>query len=272
MFLFSSNFSQISLRQWHNETQVYVGAFQYLSNKQHRIDIRRNLGKAKSTELKAMKELAKKLLCEIETAISNRGQQPPDVYTREAMDKELNFRSFAPNMHDEVDDLDLKFAKVRFFEYMHNLDRIMKCPRKNRTPCKKHRKNKRKYLCRKRDLNGKGANCTSIEPPIEMANTDSNGNRHPVHSVRRPHYRVRNGNGVHLSGNGGGGGAHLKPIFDANGNRLHRRQRLYGERRHRNHLNNQFTNETILHRNRRKKMHRTYDLPSMTTLTPFSLQ
>lgn len=243
-----------------------------MTNKQHRSDLRRNLGKAISTELKALKDLAKKLLCEIETAISNRGQQPPDVYTRDAMDKELNFRSFAPNKHDEVDDLDLKFAKVRFYEYMHNLDRIMKCPRKKRAPCKKHRKNKRKYLCGKRDLDRNGANCTTIESAMEMMNTDSNGNRHPVHPVRRLHHRVRSENGVHLSGNHVNG-AHLKPIFDENGNRLSRRQRLHGERRHRNHLNNQLTDETIPRRNRRKKIHRTlFDLPSMTTLTPFSIQ
>lgn len=276
------------MRQWHNDTQVYIGAFQYLANKQHKYDHHRNLGNEKSRELKELMNLAKNLLCEIETAINNTGLRMPRVYTHKMMEEKLHFRTNAHdrNKYDEVDILDIKFAKVRFHEYLHNLDRIMKRPRKKRIPCKHNRKHKQRNLCRKRDADGKPVNCTLIEMPTETVNGEI-VNRYPL---RRLHHRRRNGNaGGQLDSESSV--VRHNQIFDENGNRFlhpHRRHHQRGQRRHRNLLNHQVVDgepvngESIpIRRNLRKKMHRTLDLSSSssstTTITstiipPFSTQ
>lgn len=272
------------MRQWHNDTQVYIGAFQYLANKQHKYDHHRNLGNEKSRELKELMNLAKNLLCEIETAINNTRLRMPHVYTHKMMEEKLHFRTNAHdrNKYDEVDDLDIKFAKVRFHEYLHNLDRIMKRPRKKYIPCKHNRKHKQRNLCRKRDADCKPVNCTMIETPTETVNGEIVVNRHPL---RRMHHRRRNGNaGGPLTSESSGVMRHNQ-IFDENGNRLHRRYHQRGQRRHRNRMNHQVVDgESVngelipFRRNLRKKMHRTLDLSSSTTaitttiIPPFSMQ
>lgn len=240
---------------------MYVGAFQYLANKQRKHDHRQNLGNAKSIELKKLMDLAKNLLCEIETAINNTEHlKMPRVYTREKMDETLAFRSRDRNL-DAVDDLDIKFAKVRFHEYLHNLDRIMKRPKKH-VPCK-NRKGKRRYLC------GGKRNVTAVEP---MGETTNNEIAHKQ-MQRRLNQRIRNGSG----------GARLNHIVDENGNRLqhpHRRHRQHGARRHQNPLNYQLVDESsfsgwsvYMRRNARKKMHRAFDVTvPTTTSTPVSTQ
>lgn len=264
------------MRKWHVDTQVYVGAFGYLLNKQTKYDRRRNEGNAKSTELKGLLRMSKLLLCEIEQAINNTRLKMPPVHTRDSMKQELNFRNnkLDRNKYDEVDDIDSKFTKMRFHEYLHNLDRIMKRPRRKHVPCK-NRKNKRKNLCGKRDVEDEKRNSTSIVPSA----INEIGNRNPLH--RRGH-RVRNGNGLL---DGGARPNHT----DENGNhshRPHRCQRQRGnDRRHRNPLNkinNQIADGSTanglqfpLCRNRRKHRHRAIDLSSTDTTTifaPFSMQ
>lgn len=85
--------------------------------------------------------LAKNLLCEIETAINNTGMKVPISLSHDAMFKRLTFRN---NNRDrstsfDIDEFDTKFAKIRFSEYLHGLEQILK----NRMG-HKHPKNMRK--------------------------------------------------------------------------------------------------------------------------------
>lgn len=133
------------MRKRHIETQVYVGAFQYLRWKQFNHDRNVNENKNKTEALEYLLILAKNLLCEIETAINNTGMKMPMILTREAMDNRLTFRN---NNRDrksstEVDELDSKFAKIRFIEYLHGLQQILKnrMGKRHQHLAKKQRKN-----------------------------------------------------------------------------------------------------------------------------------
>lgn len=132
---------QVNLRRWHVESQVYVGAFQYLLHKQKLTDQHRNEGNDKSMELQQLMILAKNLLCEIETAINNTRQLMPTVLSRKAMDHRLTFRNNNSNRFEnrDVDDLDNKFTKVRFHEYLHNMLHVMRRPGKKNGQRKKKR-------------------------------------------------------------------------------------------------------------------------------------
>lgn len=130
---------QIHLRKRHIETQVYVGAFQYLGWKQLEHDKWRNENINTIKALEYLLTLAKNLLCEIETAINNTGMKVPMILTQEAMFKRLTFRN---NNRDrsksfDIDEIDTKFAKIRFGEYLQNLEQMLK----NRMG-KMHQKNK----------------------------------------------------------------------------------------------------------------------------------
>lgn len=124
---------QINLRKRHLETQKYVGAFQQLAKKQKRFDSFQNEGNAKTIEIDHLLVLAKNLLCEIETVINNTRQSMPLVFTRQRMDKALTFRNnnSIGKYGEEIDELDNKFAKVRFHEYVLNLQEVLKPGRKN---------------------------------------------------------------------------------------------------------------------------------------------
>lgn len=85
-----------------------------------------NINKTKA--LDKLLVLAKNLLCEIETAINNIGMKMPMIVTKEAMYNRLTFRN---NNRDrktsiEVDEIDSKFAKIRFIEYLHGLQQILR--------------------------------------------------------------------------------------------------------------------------------------------------
>lgn len=67
--------------------------------------------------------LAKNLLCEIETAINNTGMKMPVILSKEMMHNRLTFRN---NNVDAVDDIDSKFTKIRFSEYLHGLEQVLK--------------------------------------------------------------------------------------------------------------------------------------------------
>lgn len=130
---------QINLPKRHIETQKYVGAFEYLARKQKDFDSFQNEGNAKTIEIDHLLVLAKNLLCEIETAINNTRQPMPVVFTRERMEKLLTFRNNnSIGKHGEIDELDNKFSKVRFHEYVQNLQRVLKRPgKKNLRPRKR---------------------------------------------------------------------------------------------------------------------------------------
>lgn len=104
---------------------MYVGAFEYLYNKARRIDKSNNEGREKSDELKSLLVLSRNLLCEIETVINSKTGQPiVNVWTESAMEKRLQkFQN--NNSHNidrlDVDDMDNKFTKLRFAEYLHNM-------------------------------------------------------------------------------------------------------------------------------------------------------
>lgn len=117
----------INLPKRHIQTQKYVGAFQYLANKQNKFDSIRNDGNEVTIEIHHLLILAKALLCEIETVIRNTRHPIPRAFSREQMEKFLTFRNNNSNDKDNfyIDELDNKFAKVRFHEYVHNLDLLL---------------------------------------------------------------------------------------------------------------------------------------------------
>ncbi len=123
----------IDFQERHQETQKYVGAFQHLAYVQRRYDIFRNEGNAVTIEIQLLLVLAKTLLCEIETVIVHTRQAVKTVFTRERMDKLLTFRNnnSINKFSGEVDELDNKFAKVRFHEYVRNLQQSLNRSGKN---------------------------------------------------------------------------------------------------------------------------------------------
>lgn len=127
------------MRKRHIETQVYVGAFQYLGWKQLEHDKMRNENINTIKALEYLLILAKNLLCEIETAINNTGMKVPMILTHEAMFKRLTFRNNNRdrNTSFDIDEIDTKFAKIRFSEYLYGLEQVLK----NRMG-KQHQKNK----------------------------------------------------------------------------------------------------------------------------------
>lgn len=139
---------QVNLKRWHAESQVYVGAFQYLLHKQKLTDQMRNDGNDKSMELQQLMILAKNLLCEIETAINNTRQLMPVVLGRKAMDHRLTFRNNNSQRFEnrDADDLDNKFTKVRFHEYLHNMLHVMRRPGKKTLRQRKKKRNELKNI------------------------------------------------------------------------------------------------------------------------------
>lgn len=156
------------MRKRHTETQVYVGAFQYLLWKQRKHDHLRNEDNSTSVELGQLLVLAKNLLCEIEAAIYNTGLKMPAILTREQMEQRLTFRN---NNHDRqlnagIDDIDSKFAKVRFSEYLHGLQQVLK-NRRGKT----YRRNMNKsHRIIRPQLNGQRNNI--VPSPIETKRID----------------------------------------------------------------------------------------------------
>lgn len=133
----------MQLRKRHLETQVYVGAFQYLAFKQFHYK-KKSPSRTSTNQFAALKNLAqfsKNLLCEIETAINNTGMRMPKVLSRAEMNERLTFHndgrsaSFDPSKIDEidVDEMDMKFAKVRFSEYLQALQQMLHKQRIART-------------------------------------------------------------------------------------------------------------------------------------------
>ncbi|XP_037028126.1 uncharacterized protein LOC119068585 isoform X2 [Bradysia coprophila] len=137
----NASVAAVNLPKRHRETQKYVAAFQQLASKQKKFDSFQNEGNAKTVEIDHLLVLAKNLLCEIETIINNTRQPMPMVMSREAMDRALKFRNNNNSIFSDdgdIDELDNKFAKVRFHEYVQNLQRVLKRPgKKNLRPRKR---------------------------------------------------------------------------------------------------------------------------------------
>lgn len=134
--------------------------------------------------------LAKNLLCEIETAINNTGMKVPISLAADAMFKRLTFRN---NNRDrstsfDIDEIDTKFAKIRFSEYLHGLETILK----NRMG-HKHPKMKKNTMPRKRvgaastaavNHRPSGVSLHRNHPSKNAAN--NNNNNHSINSTFLP--------------------------------------------------------------------------------------
>lgn len=196
------------------DSQVYVGAFQYLFHKQKVADQNRNEGNDKSMELQQLMILAKNLLCEIETAINNTRQQMPNVLNRKAMDIRLTFRNNNSNRFEnrDVDDLDNKFTKIRFHEYLHNMLHVMRRPGKKNL---RQRKKKRNQLKQQHSpIDSSGADGDPIIGGI-WASENRLQPREPQAQQQQSHPHQRH----KLNGNG-------------NRNRLRKRNRISRNHRH----------------------------------------
>lgn len=130
-----------------------MGAFQYLERKQRKHDAKRKDWSV-STELAHLLSSAKSILCDIETAINNTKLAMPRVLTRKGMEQELHFRNNKRSMADwdYVDDLDVKFTKTRFLEYLAELQRVLKRPRKKPLVSKAHVRKRGKAIGGKRNV------------------------------------------------------------------------------------------------------------------------
>lgn len=172
---------------------MYVGAFQYLRSKQLKHDTIRNENIDKTKALEYLLILAKNLLCEIETAINNTGMKMPMILTREQMDNRLTFRNNNRDRRqsDDVDEIDSKFAKVRFAEYLDGLQQVLR----NRLG-KKHRHMARRPQKQARKKNPVG----EVQIPVKPASGHDNNvvsvsmkKKHPLHHKNVQKHRNRLG-------------------------------------------------------------------------------
>lgn len=126
---------KVSLQHRHQDVQIYVGALQNLAHNQRKYDLLHNEDNAVTIEIERLLVLAKNILCEIETVIERTRQPLRIVFTREEMDRLLTFRNnnSIGKFNGEVDELDNKFTKARFHEYVENLQRLLDRPGKVRT-------------------------------------------------------------------------------------------------------------------------------------------
>lgn len=195
------------MRDRHTETQVYVAAFQYLGWKQLEHDKMRNENINTIRALEYLLTLAKNLLCEIETAINNSAMKVPTILTQEVMFKRLTFRN---NNRDrktsfDIDEIDTKFAKIRFGEYLHGLEQVLKNRLGKRHP--KNKQTRKNTQLRKKAGNNNGADlaiaatANGIGKPVRIPyhrNHLKNPNNNSVHSGAhwpRRHPMHRNNNG-----------------------------------------------------------------------------
>lgn len=187
------------MRKRHIETQIYVGAFQYLSWKQLNHDTMLNENNNKTKALQYLLILAKNLLCEIETAINNTGMKMPMIFSRDAMHNRMTFRN---NNRDrkssvEVDEIDSKFAKIRFSEYLHGLQMVLK----NRMGKRHMGKKQRKVPMLKKRVGPKNTAVRPIAVPKINQPTENEvdssflARKHSLHHNNRQNHRNRYSHG-----------------------------------------------------------------------------
>lgn len=205
--------------------------------------------------------LAKNLLCEIETAIDNTRLRLPPSHTREEMNAVLRFRNNKkdPLKFEEIDDLDTKFAKVRFHEYLHSLQRIMKRPRNThlRRKDKNGLKRKRKTPLATTTL----IPSTNSESLFTNAIDNIPNDRRPL--LMNPN-RLKNKHRNRLNGENKRRRKHNQFVTDENGKRVPRRRMPNAADRPRNRTLN-----GMPRRHRRKNW--TTSLPTIQKIEPLKL-
>lgn len=188
----------------------------------------RNDNNSKTKALEKLLTLAKNLLCEIETAIKNACMKTPMILTRESMQNRLTFRN---NNRDrmtstDVDDIDTKFAKIRFSEYLHGMEQVLK----NRVG-KQHQnaapKKQRKNMLQKKRVGGKRipSAFAAAKPhrPIQHNNNINNNN------INRVRNHLSHNNHANVGGNSSGGlWSRRRPLHRNNGP-AHRSRHLAGK-------------------------------------------
>lgn len=255
------------------ESQVFVGAFQYLLHKQKLADQNRNDGNDKSMELQQLMILAKNLLCEIETAINNTRQLMPTVLSRKAMDQRLTFRNNNSNRFDnrDVDDLDNKFTKVRFHEYLHNMLQVMRRPGKKSLRQRKKKRNQLKHSQMMNSdsidgsFNSDSAWSTESGPLGINANRNRlrKRNRNGRNRMRHNNNRIANNNIDNVNNDMSWTPDNTINDFRINGNGLNRNRN--GMRRNNRNKERRMRQDGTMENGQRRRMHRKRTTTSTTT-------
>ncbi|XP_050330966.1 uncharacterized protein LOC126759848 [Bactrocera neohumeralis] len=122
--------AKIELHHWHRAMQKFVASFAELGVKQYRWDLK-NLQMVNATthELNALLLSARRILCEVESAIHAVNPQAKiRSVSRAEMQKKLNFYSNDQALVDKkgVDPRDLRFAKQRYNKYVQHMLQIVR--------------------------------------------------------------------------------------------------------------------------------------------------
>ncbi|XP_018785896.1 PREDICTED: uncharacterized protein LOC108967105 [Bactrocera latifrons] len=137
--------SSIALKRWYRNMQSFVGSFAYLRSIQRAWDMAK-LQRENSTgrELRRLFISARKMLCELETAINGtmpaprmlRGSALPQV-TSEQMNKRLKLytkRRAESNPHivQEANTIDLMWVKYYYYEFLKTMWKVLRQQTKRR--------------------------------------------------------------------------------------------------------------------------------------------
>uniref|UniRef100_A0A1A9X5I7 Uncharacterized protein n=1 Tax=Glossina brevipalpis TaxID=37001 RepID=A0A1A9X5I7_9MUSC len=133
--------SSVALKRWYRNMQTFVASFVYLGRIQYKWDLSKVMHASKTShELNELLISARRLLCEIETAINGsyprKNQQKLTVTTRETMNKRLKFHTREYSEMGavvEADLIDLKFAKDTYYKYLVNMWKILRRQGKRHT-------------------------------------------------------------------------------------------------------------------------------------------
>lgn len=153
-----------------------MGAFQYLEHKQKLRDGKKE-NFSKSCELTEWLKAAKTILCDIEIAINSTNLRMPFVFTRKSMEHELHFGNT---------DLDIRITKSRFQQYLLELQRVLKRPRK-KPPMHLKRQNRGKPYNGKRNVTTEAT--TSIQ--VRQINTNDQTSMNEINKDGMPQLNKR---------------------------------------------------------------------------------
>ncbi|XP_017850515.1 uncharacterized protein LOC108605358 [Drosophila busckii] len=136
--------SRIKLKTWYRHMQTFVGSFAYLGRAHYTYRKQQQLSLGETAhELHTLLDSAKRLLCEIETAINssypNSNGAKLSHVSREEMLERLKFRTPADGSK-ETDESDLKFSKQLYFQYVYNMWRKLSITLRNQHRSSKERK------------------------------------------------------------------------------------------------------------------------------------
>ncbi|XP_017477096.1 PREDICTED: uncharacterized protein LOC108367072, partial [Rhagoletis zephyria] len=137
--------STIALKRWYRNIQSYVASFAYLRRVQRAWDMAK-LQRENSTarELKMLLFSARRMLCELETAINGtmptpralRGNRLPHV-TRNQMNKRLKLYTKRraeryPTMLQEANSIDLMWVKYYYYDFLETMWKVLRQKTKRR--------------------------------------------------------------------------------------------------------------------------------------------